>query len=65
MNRDAQHQAVILVRYEVHERDEDGTLSKPVKTGKKLMTFVGETYDECMEKLNNFLNENGEDNDTN
>lgn len=65
MNKDAQHQAVVLVRYEVHERDKMGTLSKPVKTGKKIMTFVGKNYDECMEKLGEFLNENGENNDEN
>lgn len=53
--KEAQHQVVINVRYELWERELTGTLKKRVKDGSKLITLIAPTYQECDKMLEDFL----------
>ena len=55
-NPEAPHQAVILVRYEINERDELGRmLPKTLKSASKVFTFLGKDFKEAEDQVNSFL----------
>lgn len=55
-NPEAPHQAVVLVRYEVNERDETGRmLPKSMKQASKVYTFVGKNFKDVDAQLTSFL----------
>jgi hypothetical protein len=59
-NKDAPHQAVILVKIEMMERLPNGQVSgRPVYKNSKLLSVVGKSYDECMNNLQELLHKMG------
>ena len=55
-NPKAPHQAVILVRYEIHERDETGRcIGRPADTKSELFTFIGKDFQEAQSQAEEFI----------
>ncbi len=52
-----EYQIVALIKYEVYERGKDGQIQKPKKSGRKLLTFIEKSYDDCLVKLDEILHE--------
>ena len=55
-NTNVPHQAIISVTVDIMERLDNGMVTGiPVKRFGKLYTVIGDTYEECEEKLNTFM----------
>lgn len=55
-NKDAPHQVVITIKYQISELDKLGRiLPEGSKSNTKLLTFIGNNYDECDKYKQQFL----------
>lgn len=60
---DDKYQVVMLVRYEINERDNDGMMVKYIKTGKKLFTFFDNSLENSQSRIDKLLVDIGENKD--
>lgn len=58
LNKDAPHQAVILIKAEIMERLPNGQMTGlPVAIDSKTVSFIGKDFNECKQHVERFMND--------